>query len=127
MSEQTAGPGRTTLDPDAIQRLLQSTGGDAEFVVMLLETFAADAPATLDALRRGLASGDGAAVGRAAHTLKSNARTFGASELAELCSDLERRAASGDDMGADGERLRRIETAYAAVEPALAKLQAELA
>jgi HPt (histidine-containing phosphotransfer) domain-containing protein len=65
-------------------------------------------------------------VRRAAHTLKSNAATFGASALAELCAELEAQAREGDL--AEGEtRLGEIEAAYAAVEPELAKLRDGLA
>jgi HPt (histidine-containing phosphotransfer) domain-containing protein len=74
----------------------------------------------------GLDAGDGDAVRRAAHTLKSNAATFGATALTELCAELEAQARNGDL--ADGEAsLSRIEAAYAAVEPELAKLRERLA
>jgi HPt (histidine-containing phosphotransfer) domain-containing protein len=104
---------------------METCGGDPEFVGVLLETFAEEAPAALSELRSGLESGDRDAVRRAAHTLKSNAATFGATELAELCAHLETRAAA--DL-ADGEtRLERIEAAYVVTESQLAAVRDELA
>ena len=93
--ERAARPPATTLEPGALERLMEATGGDPEFVAVLLETFADEAPSILEELRSGLASGDGDAVRRAAHTLKSNAATFGATELEALCAELESRARRG--------------------------------
>ena len=51
---------------------------------------------------------------RAAHTLKSNGATFGATRFSELCRELELQAQAGDLTGAS-ELAGRIETEYAAV------------
>jgi HPt (histidine-containing phosphotransfer) domain-containing protein len=116
---------RPALEPGVLDQLLETTGGDPEFVVALLDTFAEEAPAMLEELRRALTAADGETARRAAHTLKSNAATFGARGLAELCAELEGRARAGDL--ADGEqRLRRIEAGYAAVAPELAAVRAQL-
>jgi signal transduction histidine kinase/CheY-like chemotaxis protein/HPt (histidine-containing phosphotransfer) domain-containing protein len=124
-TEEPPSPPAAALEPGALDNLLESTGGDAEFVATLLETFADDAPAALRELRAGLDAADGDVVRRAAHTLKSNAATFGASALAELCAELEAQARDGEL--ADGEaRLGAIEAAYAAVEPELAELRGRL-
>jgi HPt (histidine-containing phosphotransfer) domain-containing protein len=61
----------------------------------LIEQFVADAPALVAAARGGLESGDDEEVRRAAHTLKSNAATFGAHGLAELSRSLEEAAKQG--------------------------------
>jgi signal transduction histidine kinase/DNA-binding response OmpR family regulator len=124
--ERAARPSATTLEPGALDRLMETTGGDPEFVAVLLETFADEAPAILEELRGGLASGDSDAVRRAAHTLKSNGATFGATKLLALCAELESRARAGDL--ADGQQiLRRVEASYAAVEKELAELRTQLA
>jgi CheY-like chemotaxis protein/HPt (histidine-containing phosphotransfer) domain-containing protein len=124
--ERAARPPATTLEPGALDRLMETTGGDPEFVAILLETFADEAPAILEELRGGLASGDSDAVRRAAHTLKSNGATFGATKLLALCAELESRARAGDL--ADGQQiLRRVEASYAAVEKELAELRTQLA
>jgi len=56
----------------------------------------ADAPGQLATLRDAATSGDAEAARRAAHTLKGNGRTFGATALASLCQEAEAAATSGD-------------------------------
>jgi signal transduction histidine kinase/DNA-binding response OmpR family regulator len=80
---------REDIDPAALVRLLDGTGGDKEFVGELVEQFLNDAPGLVDAVRKGLAAGEVGEVRRAAHTLKSNAATFGALDLADRSRELE--------------------------------------
>jgi CheY-like chemotaxis protein len=80
---------REDIDPAALARLLDGTGGDKEFVGELVEQFLNDAPGLVDAVRKGLAAGEVGEVRRAAHTLKSNAATFGALDLADRSRELE--------------------------------------
>jgi HPt (histidine-containing phosphotransfer) domain-containing protein len=79
----------SAVDPQALRRLVASVGDDEAFVADLVETFLTDAPGLLADMRTGVARGDAEAVRRAAHTLKSNASTFGAGGLAEKCRVLE--------------------------------------
>ena len=67
---------------------LQANAG-AEFVVELLDTFAEEAPQILAEMRSALADGAAERFRRAAHSLKSNSSTFGASHLAEMARTLE--------------------------------------
>ena len=67
---------------------LQAAAG-AEFVSELIDTFLEEAPPMLDALRDSLASGQAETFRRAAHSLKSNAGTFGALALASMARELE--------------------------------------
>ncbi len=67
---------------------LQANAGD-DFVVELVDTFAAEAPQMLAELRSSFDSGAAEAFRRAAHSLKSNSNTFGATRLAELARTLE--------------------------------------
>lgn len=87
---RNAEPVACRLEPAAIENLRQ-VGGD-EFVAELTQTFLADAPGLLAALH----GSDVAEVHRAAHTLKSNAATFGATRLSNLCLELEAQARDGD-------------------------------
>jgi HPt (histidine-containing phosphotransfer) domain-containing protein len=100
------------LDPAALEGL-REMGGD-DFVADLVETFLADAPPLLAALR-GTDQGE---VRRAAHTLKSNGTTFGAARFSELCRELEEQARRGD-LSAAPELASRIEAEYALVAEAL--------
>ncbi len=80
------------IDEKVLARLAESLGGDAAFVSELIEQFVADTPDLVTAARAGLEAGDADEVRRAAHTLKSNAATFGAHELAERSRALEEAA-----------------------------------
>jgi HPt (histidine-containing phosphotransfer) domain-containing protein len=73
-------------------RGLQDAAG-AEFVAELVGTFLDEAPRMTNALAAALAAGDADAFRRTAHSLKSNAATFGALQLAALARGLEQRAA----------------------------------
>jgi GAF domain-containing protein/CheY-like chemotaxis protein/HPt (histidine-containing phosphotransfer) domain-containing protein len=80
------------IDATVLVRLADGTGGDAEFVSELIQQFVDDTPGLVAAARAGLGTGDPAEVRRAAHTLKSNAATFGAEGLAERSRALEEAA-----------------------------------
>src|SRR5262245_5946492 len=80
---------REDIDPAALVRLLDVTGGDKEFVGDLVEQFLNDAPGLVDAVRRGVAAGEIGDVRRSAHSLKSSAATFGARDLADRSRELE--------------------------------------
>jgi CheY-like chemotaxis protein len=93
---------------------LEAMTGDPAFVAELVETFLREGPALLKMIRRS----DIDDVRRAAHTLKSNAATFGATALAELCQALEG-AANEPGYDAAADLPVRIEAEYARVAAAL--------
>jgi CheY-like chemotaxis protein len=97
--------GGELVDQEALMRLREATG-DEEFVNQLVETFLEEAPSLLKALSEAIGSGDVVSLRRTAHTLKSNARTFGAERLGTRCQELEALARSGA-IGEDAERLER--------------------
>ena len=115
-----AGAARPPVDASVLDRLAESMGGDDAFVTELIEQFVTDSPALVAAARRGLEAGDADEVRRAAHTLKSNAATFGANELADRSSRLEAAAKAGglDDglaqIEAIDEELGRVHAALGA-------------
>jgi HPt (histidine-containing phosphotransfer) domain-containing protein len=88
----------------------------------LIDTFLA-APNLVSTVRRAVADGDAADLRRAAHTLKSNAATFGADTLAELCRKLEDMAESRTLAGAQ-ELVARVEAEYEQLVSALEKTRA---
>jgi PAS domain S-box-containing protein len=100
---------------------LEATVGDPAFVRELISTFLNDAPGLVRALRSSLDERDLEELRRAAHTLKSNGRTFGATALATLSEELEQSAQQGTLAGA-AELVTRIEDEYARVEDALGAL-----
>jgi CheY-like chemotaxis protein/HPt (histidine-containing phosphotransfer) domain-containing protein len=88
------------IDEAVLARLADGTGGDEGFVSELIEQFVADAPRLVAAARAGLDAGEAEEVRRAAHTLKSNAATFGAHALAGRSRELEDAATRGALEGA---------------------------
>ena len=79
--------GDERLDGNTFKELQDAAG--AEFVAELVDTFLEDAPRMLRALRDALAAGDADAFRRAAHSLKSNAQTFGALALGARAREIE--------------------------------------
>ena len=106
------------VDDAVLERLAESMGGDDAFVAELIDQFVADSPALVAAARRGLEAGDADKVRRAAHTLKSNAATFGANELADRSSRLEA-AAKGGSLEDGPAQLEAIEDELGRVHAAL--------
>ncbi|OHV34123.1 hybrid sensor histidine kinase/response regulator [Pseudofrankia saprophytica] len=79
--------GRPVLDPAALERLSELLGGDATALSGLIADFLADAPGLVDTLSAAGRAPD--SVRRAAHTLKGLGATFGATDLARLCQEVE--------------------------------------
>jgi HPt (histidine-containing phosphotransfer) domain-containing protein len=110
------------IDTNTIEELRESVGGDAAFLVELIDEFLADAPTQLEALREAVTAGDAERAQRSAHTLKGTSRTFGATDLAALCQEAEAAAASGQ---LDGllPRVGEIDAEWSRVRPELTALR----
>jgi len=107
---------QTTIDA-AVFAELQETAG-ADFVVELVDTFLEEAPAMLAELRDAQAAGSAERFRRAAHSLKSNASTFGATRLAAMARELEL-----GGPAPDGAPLDALEAEQLRVAAALADLR----
>jgi CheY-like chemotaxis protein/HPt (histidine-containing phosphotransfer) domain-containing protein len=84
--------GRPVLDPDELARLRELLGGNPATLADLIDDFLTDTPALVDTLSTagtepGAVHPD--SVRRAAHALKSLGATFGATDLARLCEQIE--------------------------------------
>jgi CheY-like chemotaxis protein/HPt (histidine-containing phosphotransfer) domain-containing protein len=109
-------------DPEPVDLTeIEATVGDPIFVRQLISTFLNDAPGLVGTLRSSLEQCNSEELRRAAHTLKSNGRTFGATALASLSEELELSARTGSLVSA-GDLVTRIEKEYARVEGALGAL-----
>jgi histidine phosphotransfer protein HptB len=75
------------IDPHIFDELQANAGAD--FVLELVDTFAEEAPRLLAELRSALAVDAAERFRRAAHSLKSNSSTFGATRLATMARALE--------------------------------------
>lgn len=98
---------RTTFD-----ELKQMSGDD--FINELIDTFLDDAPKMIAEIRSGLAANNADTFRRAAHSMKSNAATFGASHLAALAKELEM-LGKENKLNETGDRLTALEEAYESV------------
>ena len=87
------------IDPAIFSELQDSAGAD--FVVELVDTFFEEAPPMIADLRSALAAGDAERFRRAAHSLKTNAHTFGATALGTKARELELGGLPADASGID--------------------------
>lgn len=79
-----------TLDPSALDNYREFMGDEADaFIVDIVETFLDNAPKLFAQMEASTAGADSQGFVRAAHTLKSNSATVGATALASLAADLE--------------------------------------
>src|SRR5687767_4225334 len=105
------------IDPAAFEELKQISGAD--FITELIDAFLDDAPKMIGAMVTALATRDTESFRRNAHSLKSNASTFGATELAGLAKELEMMARENNLEV--GERLGNLRNA---LQKAAAELEA---
>lgn len=107
----------TAIDMTVFEELRDTAGAD--FVAELVGTFLEEAPLLLAELREAHAAGVAQRFQRAAHSLKSNAHTFGGAELGGLARELE---LGGLDSASD-ERLQALDAAWQRTAAALKELQ----
>jgi len=108
------------IDQATFDELKQMSGAD--FINELIDTFLEDAPKIIDELRSALKTGNTDSFRRAAHSLKSNAATFGASQLAALAKELEM-LGKENKLNETGDRLRALEEAYESASLELKELK----
>jgi CheY-like chemotaxis protein len=122
--DTSPGEKEMSLEASALQSL-RDLGG-AEFLAEVVSVFLADAPALIASLRSSLDQGDAEELRRAAHTLKSNGLTLGATAFAELSRTIEQSAKDGRFDGVPP-LVDRVEREYRTLQPALASLGSESA
>ncbi len=106
------------LDQSALNQLLRLVGGEKDHLVELIDSFLQDANPLLISLYQSLERSDFEGLRRAAHTLKSSSRDFGATGLAELCQLLEAKA-KVELLDGTTELMEQIEAEYEQVEAEL--------
>jgi len=104
----------------AIFRELTETAG-ADFVAELVDTFFEEAPAMLAELRSARDAADAEKFRRAAHSLKSNSMTFGATALGAMAREIELRGMDADPAR-DTAAIADLEAAYERAAVALKEL-----
>jgi PAS domain S-box-containing protein len=116
-----------TLDRETLAQLVTSLGGGdegREAVASLIDAFLDDGAAQMATLRAAVERGDADEAHRAAHTLKSNAATFGARSFSELCRELEALGRQGQ-LEAARPLLRQAENEWERVRSGLAAARRE--
>jgi len=108
------------IDKTTFDELKQMSGAD--FINELIDTFLEDAPKMIAEMKSALEAGDADSFRRAAHSMKSNAAAFGASQLAALAKELET-LGKENKLSETGSRLRSLEEAYESVREELKGLK----
>jgi HPt (histidine-containing phosphotransfer) domain-containing protein len=108
------------IDKTTFNELKQMSGDD--FINELIDTFLEDAPKMIAEIKSGLAANNADIFRRAAQSMKSNAATFGASQLAALAKELEM-LGKENKLSETGGRLKALEEAYASVRDELKGLK----
>ncbi len=113
------------LDPAAFKRLNEMLGKKAGTMLpVLIDKFLIDGGKLIEQARAEMEEGKGEELRRTVHTLKSNAKSFGATELAVLCQKAEDIAKAGSTDQSD--LLDRIEIEFQGVKVALEKVRLDL-
>jgi HPt (histidine-containing phosphotransfer) domain-containing protein len=107
------------IDVRALERLKETVGNDPADLIEIIVSFLEEAPSLLEQMAKASDSGDMSSLQRGAHSLKSNARDFGAVSLAELCQTMEEDLRAGRDPGDVKARVDAIIAEWSKVEPAL--------
>ncbi len=108
------------VDRTVFEELKQMSGAD--FLGELVDTFLDEAPKLIAQLRSAHGAGDAEAFRRAAHSLKSNAATFGANQLAEQARQLEL-IGKENRLGDAGTRIEQLQDTLGAVATELKRLK----
>jgi HPt (histidine-containing phosphotransfer) domain-containing protein len=108
------------IDKTTFNELKQMSGDD--FINELIETFLEDAPKMIAEIKSAHATNNAETFRRAAHSMKSNAATFGASQLAALAKELEM-LGKENKLSETGDKLKALEEAYESVRSELKGLK----
>jgi HPt (histidine-containing phosphotransfer) domain-containing protein len=106
------------IDQATFGGLLDSLGGDADFLGELVEAYLDSSPGLFASMREAIVSGEAPALQRAAHSLKTGSASFGALAFAAQCKEME-------DLGKTG-ALAEAEPKYGALELAYSGVVAAL-
>ena len=108
------------IDATIFNELKQMSGED--FINELIDAFLDDGPNMLNNMQTALETGDVESLRRNAHSLKSNANTFGATELGVQAKELEYMARENNlDVG---DRLEKLNQAFSVAAAELKEMRA---
>ena len=105
-----------TIDQSVFNELQEATGSD--FIRELVGTFLEEMPGIFAELRSAISTQDEDQFRRGAHSIKSNAQTFGATRLAEQARIIEM-AGLGADMDASNAKISVLDDEFQRTATAL--------
>ena len=104
------------INQATFDELKQMSGAD--FINELIDTFLEDSPKLIEEMESALKANNVDSFRRAAHSLKSNAATFGANSLSSLAKELEI-LGKENKLNETGNKLKALEEAYESVRRGL--------
>jgi len=107
------------IDRVVFDSLKDSVGDD--FIGELVDTFGEEAPSMIANMRQAFSTHDAETFRREAHSMKTNAATFGAISLADLARSLEQLARE-NQLDLVGDQLDLFESLYQEAHKALKKV-----
>lgn len=110
------------IDRRAIERLFETVGRDENSLVELIHCFLDEGPELVSSLALAAGDRDFTTMRRSAHSLKSNARDFGATELSDRCAEIEDDLRAGLEPNDALERADRVSACWDAVEATLRQI-----
>ncbi len=115
-----------SINPEALDEYREVLGEEfAPFFIDLIDTFFASAPDSIQTLKEALVNGDDELFTRTAHTMKSNCKTFGAYDFAELAFDLEK-LGTEKKLDEAPEKVAELEKSYQQLVDDLENLKTNL-
>ncbi len=111
------------IDESALDQLLADTGGEAAFIVEIIDDYLADARSLLVVLADSIAAGDATAARDAAHSMKGTSASIGARALSKLSAGIEMLCREGD-LGEANALRSQLGEAFAQAEEGLLQQQA---
>ncbi len=110
------------IDPETFNNLKDLMGAD--FVVELIDTYNTETGALIEHLHQALASGDAAAFGRTAHSIKSSSASLGALAFSQQARELEM-LGKANDLESAGPKLGLLVAGFDQVRRRLEELRHE--
>lgn len=110
------------LDPIAIAELRAMAGDEPILVSQIIDCYLQESPSLITAMREAISQQNGAALMRAAHSLKSSSQSLGAVRMAEVCLALEQMGRSSNIASQEQEiamTMAQLVAEYQRVEAAL--------
>ena len=110
----------SVIDKKTFAELKQMSG--EEFLNELMDTFLDDSPKLIEEMESALKVNNVDSFRRAAHSLKSNAATFGANGLFALAKELEM-LGKENKLAETGDRLKALQESYESVREELSEFR----